>query len=366
MPTENRTILYYPTIDVPSNSWLRHALLYWDQVSSIVPRNIDNEVELSPDLHYLIDEGEFRPISPEELIKTPRNFQALQEFQDEFIEVVKSEQFQQFLKAQPFSVSRIRDAKVSKLQVHRIHSNKTSHTITDFLRDRGLALKREIDCWYFFERHTALLYMSLLAKYLADISRDQTTIGTDHGIYEKFNFGRITGDETYPVISLNLSRVLPTPRANIPLERLIDFKRRRMDNLIHFRKILMDFESKISKAKSNEEWKELTISFKENIQSGVKDLSKAMKDIRIEAFFKSLKSLFNFKTFAKSVAIAADQKYQLTEIPLKYKIVAAGIAGAIEISTQYVEVRNKLMSKHRESPFAYLYQAQRGRIMSKR
>lgn len=365
MPIGNRTILYYPTIDVPSNSWLRHAILYWDDVSSIVPSNIDSRAELSPDLHYLMDEGQFRPVRPEELINRPQNHQALQEFQKEFIEVASSEQFQRFVNRRPFSAARIRDEKIPMQPLSRIHLDKTSYVITEFLRDQGLALGKDFDGWYYFERNTALLYMSLLAKYLADISKNQTTIGTDHSIYEKFNFGRITGQESYPVISLNLSRVLPTPRANVSFEQLIDFKKKRKDNLIHFRKILMDFENKISKAKSHEEWKQLSVSFKENIQAGVKDLTRAMRDVRIEAFFRSIKSLISLKTLGKAAVLAADEKYQVTPIPLPVKIAGITVAGAVEIGMQYVETRNKLMAKHRESPFAYLYQAQRSRIMSK-
>jgi hypothetical protein len=48
MAANKRTILYYPTINVPINSWLRHSLLYWDQVSSIILGNVSDEEELSP------------------------------------------------------------------------------------------------------------------------------------------------------------------------------------------------------------------------------------------------------------------------------------------------------------------------------
>lgn len=32
------TVLYYPTISIPDNFWLRQALLYFDEVASIVLR----------------------------------------------------------------------------------------------------------------------------------------------------------------------------------------------------------------------------------------------------------------------------------------------------------------------------------------
>jgi hypothetical protein len=35
-----RTVLYYPTISIPSGKWLRLVLFYFDEVASIVPRKI--------------------------------------------------------------------------------------------------------------------------------------------------------------------------------------------------------------------------------------------------------------------------------------------------------------------------------------
>lgn len=46
-----QTILYYPNINIDNGQWLRNALLYWDNISSIVPyRNFE---DLSTDLLYL-------------------------------------------------------------------------------------------------------------------------------------------------------------------------------------------------------------------------------------------------------------------------------------------------------------------------
>ena len=46
-----QTILYYPGIDIQDGVWLRNAILYWDEVSSIVP--YENYPDFSPELLYL-------------------------------------------------------------------------------------------------------------------------------------------------------------------------------------------------------------------------------------------------------------------------------------------------------------------------
>ena len=108
----NRTILYYPTIDIPRSSWLKHALLYWDEVSSIVPSSYDEQFlyDLSPDIQYLIGEEQFRPIQPETLISGENNWEKFQEFQDEFREVVQNPNFERF-----------RNRNLYRTNNHRIH-----------------------------------------------------------------------------------------------------------------------------------------------------------------------------------------------------------------------------------------------------
>ena len=91
-----RTILYYPTIGIPSGAWLREALFYWDEIGSIVPASYrralregfpDDELDpfsgagsirdrirapghhaqFSRDLRFLYRHGVFRPFNPSEL-----------------------------------------------------------------------------------------------------------------------------------------------------------------------------------------------------------------------------------------------------------------------------------------------------------
>lgn len=364
-----RTILYYPTINIPSKSWLRHALLYWDEVSSIVPQSWGDRYlyELSPEIHYLIDEGQFRAIRPDDLILKGDNWEALHEFQNEFKTTIQSPQFKRFLENRLFLSSRIHTDKVenSKL-VARVHSNKTSDNLFHFLEDLGLAKRDNRNAqWLMFERRTALIYMSLLAKYLADIDKKQTTIGTDLAIYENFNFKRVREKDGFPVVNLNISNVLPIPIANVPLEKIIDFKKKRKDELLNFRKILMDFQSKLSKTKSNEELKEIVVNFQENIEAGIKGVSSALKDSRIETLFKSFKSLINLKspTAVASGLALANEKYHFINTPIYLKIAGLATIGILELTCSYIELRNKQLAKTRESAFSYLLQAQRSGII---
>lgn len=60
-----QTILYYPTIDIQDGAWLRNAILYWDEVSSIVP--YEGYPDFSPEILYLQRLGVYKPVYPQDL-----------------------------------------------------------------------------------------------------------------------------------------------------------------------------------------------------------------------------------------------------------------------------------------------------------
>ncbi|MBH8557905.1 DUF6236 family protein [Hymenobacter negativus] len=363
-----RTILYYPTIDIPRADWLRHALLYWDEVSSIVPKSWDNELllELSPEIHYLMDEEQFRPVKPEELTDKPDNWEAFEAFQVEFKETVRSDEFQGFLKRRAGSHSiKIHSNKVGNSS--RIHSNKTNNGIYEFLEELGLAKRNQDSEWIDFENSVAMLYMSLLAKYLADAADNYTVIGTDNAGYEKLNFKADNRRTGIQIMSLSLHNIMPTPNSNVPFEEIIKFKRLRKDNLSHFNKNISAFESKAAKVTSNSEMKEIAIDFHETLMNGVKDLDKALSDSRIEHVFKSFKSLINLKSPTSFAAIGAlvNSQTSLFDIPVATEALGVAAIGAIELAGNYIDASNKRRVRLRESAFSYVYYAQKAGFISR-
>lgn len=375
----NRTILYYPTIDIPRSNWLRHSLLYWDEVSSIVPKSWDGNFlgNLSPEIHYLMDEGQFRPIKPEDLIMKSNNWEDFENFQQEFKEIVLSVQFKKFInRRQRNKQSIVQSNKVKNTyRIHanklgdsyRVHSNKTSDSIYHFLKELNLANRDGENEWINFEENTALLYMSLLAKYLADIDGNQTTIGTDHYIYEKFNFKRVSENEGFPVVSFNLNNVLPTPQANVPFEKIIQFKKKRRENLTHFKKTLSEFQSKISKSNSQGEIKENAINFQETLLNVVNDLSAVLKEQKIDFGVKTLRSMINLKspTMITAIGTTIASKANLVDIPLNLSAIGLASMGAIELTANFIDNRNKQRAKLRESPFSYIYYANKYGIIER-
>ena len=53
--------LYYPLIDVPSEGWIKNALLYWDKVQTIVPGSIQQPYSTKTAREFQ-DEGLLLPL----------------------------------------------------------------------------------------------------------------------------------------------------------------------------------------------------------------------------------------------------------------------------------------------------------------
>lgn len=144
-----RTILYYPTINIPSNEWLRNAVLYWDEVSSIVPYDWrqDPTIAVSQDIDLLEGEGLFRPIHPGQLMDSRQAWQAVQDMTDEFIATVDSEHFKNILQRRKFNLSRIHHEKITKATLTnkgaRLHLDKTNDRIINFLEQKKLVMRNK-------------------------------------------------------------------------------------------------------------------------------------------------------------------------------------------------------------------------------
>src|SRR5260370_32980405 len=85
----SRTLLYYPTFELPSDQWLKDSLLYWDQVGSIVPERFARSV-VTRDLRYLSEEGIYRRFDPTTALK---NYAASLELAEEFKQRLDSRDF---------------------------------------------------------------------------------------------------------------------------------------------------------------------------------------------------------------------------------------------------------------------------------
>jgi hypothetical protein len=350
-----KTILYYPTITIPAGPWLRQALLYWDEIGSIVPYDhfLRSLVPYSDDIGWLANEGVFRPFDPELMWGSGG---LVDEFKNELAETVASSEFRRLL-----------PPKNTRRLSARVHKDKVSHEIYEFLEAEQLAREEQRDpTWYYFEHATALLYMAKLAKYLAAGDMKPTVIGTDLREYEDLNLR--TGALQNGVVSLTAGflNVLPVPREDVPMGDILNFKRRRHDQLLHFRQMLDDFESKLAACKTEVEAKNAIAGFSTKLQTGLADLEAALKDAKVATFWGSMESLIKTSSPAwlPIAAVAVGTAASIAVVPVSLAIGGAVVAGTIVVGKYLTDKRNERRAMMRQSQLSYFFQAKRDRIIA--
>lgn len=357
MPTRHRrkeTILYYPTISVPSGKWLRQSLLYWDEIGSIVPQRYD-ETTLIPytaDIEFLKAEGEFRPFKPELIFR--RSWKPVQEFENELRESILSAEFQRMLDPT--------NARTLKTKIHR---DKVSREVFEFLRGQILATDCDKD-WYYFEAQTALLYMAVLAKYLADADNTSSTIpGTNIRRYEALNFAARSNGNSFAGLNVSFFRLLPVPRDNNSLADILQFKRNRRDHLLRFRQVLRGVQLALSKCESQSDVNDVLAAFSNELERGLSDLEAVLKDSRIATVAGSFETLIKSSSpgwLATAIVVSGKAK-EIADVPIEWALGGTLLAGTVGVARYLVDERNKRRVEKRRSPFSYLYAAKRDRII---
>lgn len=349
----NRKVLYYPTILVPSR-WLKWGIFYWDTVSSIVPYGWDrNPILIGPrsrksfnDMKYLREEMEFEPTRPDRLI---RRRQAVQNLKNEFFDIVRSSEFESSINKNWRENSR-----------GRIHRDKLSNEIIEFLRRRGLAdIQRGDSKWFLVEEKTSLLYMALLAKHLADMDIHFTVPSTDRDEYEDAIYISNDKNHGFPSLSLKFQSILPVPRDDVSMKDILRFKRKRKDELLALREVIDEFEGEASNAENETEIKRIAVQYKERIERGRSNLEKSMKESGIKRVFESFRSLIS----VKSPALLETIGFSLVGIPLEVSVPITVGTASIQVGYSWIDKRNKQRVELRKSPFSYLLYAKESHLI---
>src|SRR5689334_12663781 len=138
-----RTILYYPTIQIKSSKWIKHTILYWDCIGSIVPYDFDFPEYCLADMLLLREYDAYRAYHPEDFV------QQKNDLAQEFDSIRQTSEFQS-----------LKDGHAFERRDFKIFLPKIGGDLADLLLDSG-AVDREGE-WLLFTQREGMLYMSLL------------------------------------------------------------------------------------------------------------------------------------------------------------------------------------------------------------
>jgi hypothetical protein len=154
--------LYYPYIQVPESAWFTRALLYWDEVASIVPYEMMGDPErMSPYMRDLMSNGLLRAMHPDSVLDGS--------FGDRFIEYIMS--------MSPPQLRRRQDL-FAQGETTPIHRAKFTWRLFSDLGRLGLASSRihQRGDWFHVETCSANELMAGIALSMCDPSSFPLTV----------------------------------------------------------------------------------------------------------------------------------------------------------------------------------------------
>lgn len=345
-----RTLLYYPAFELPSSSWLKTSLLYWDEVGSIVPQRMQRVLE-TPNLKYLSDEGLYKRFDPEPYLKDPE--QGIS-FAEQFIQRLDTPEFHKEM------------TRPTSEQYWSMAFEKMTYPAWEALVDRNLTLdKSSMDGWIRVKKPAAIIYMGLLAKALATSNPEYVQPSTDRADYEDIIYRCSASRTALPGITVSLKGLLPVVSADVDLQSIIHFKKKHFDELLRLRQTVDEWQKKIGNSESEDEAKLLLIQFAEQYQLASSDINRVMKERGIRHTVGTMRAILSAKPTAwlGGIVGAVAGSISLNPVIIASTTVAGFVAGgSIEVASYMLDARDKERSTL-ASPFSYLYSAEKSHII---
>jgi hypothetical protein len=349
-----RILLYYPAINIPTGQWLLNSILYTDKVSSILPFEFDDK-RIIDDMKYLYDNGEYQPTIVYKVLEGNwgKLSEKITQFENTFINTIESDKFRQI-------------QNLSKKNVNIDHRDyelyliKLTRNVLDYLH-RNNFVSSIGDHEIKIDRNVAIVYMSMLAEFLAETNENIVTLSTDAPEYENIAFQ--LGDSEIKTNRILLKNCLPTPAPNISIKEIIKFKKQRRQELLRFRLEISKIEKEIVSANNDNEKKLKMIEFQEKYKIEITDLVKLYGDSKLDIVWNTFSSLLDFKEkdlsgLAKIVGTGLISSSILTGIP-------GIIAGGLILTWTGVSSYRKIKRNIDSNSFSYLYYAQKEGILEK-
>lgn len=304
---------------------------------SIVPQGYEEIKSYSPDLAYLKSEGEFRPFRTDVVHRENNSAN----FVNEIVDITLSNEFQKTIGKE--------SERVFNFQIFR---EKVHYNVFEFLQDAGLAKKKNSD-WFLFEVNTGLIYMSLLAKYLASKDLESSTIcGTDLHTYEYLNFGAKSNSEGIGGLKLKFLDLLPVPTENVAFQDIIQFKRTRREELLSFRKVLLEVQNKLKDCEDVETATKIFADFSDEMELERLKLTRLLGENKISVATGTIETISKVK--------ATDW---ITGLLTSGLSLAATFG--INLGKYAIDKRNEHSKLLHNSAFSYLYSAEQLGILQR-
>lgn len=249
-------LIYYPTFEPPSDIWLKFSLLYFENFKPIVPYNRRHLI--SEDFRRIENETDLVSLyAPDYEDGQRASLQAIEE-----VDKILSSPNDRSLLFREINV--LRKWKEPSNWNFLVYEEKFSSEWVDYCEDKNIGRKTENGV--LLPEELAFLFMTYLAKEIA--FKETAAIITDNNQYDNFtNYSRATTpkiDRRTKFAKGLFNLLVPKNLADIPFERLIEFRNRNRHLITSFNRELVNVQNRIGEGYSHQDF----IDQYNNIYSG--------------------------------------------------------------------------------------------------
>ena len=347
--------LYYPYIHLTNKNWLKHAFLFWDKISRIVPSSFqpqDDEdiIRIKQETNFLND------YHPDEWVvnNTFRNFAEYLTHNTHIFRELRHHYHHRHHRDHYFDKEYremfryMRNRTMSNGSY--IHIEKIQPELVEILIEIGLAIpgEHEWSSWIKVDNEIGAMYMTYLAK---SISKDKSipivTDTTDYYINNNTNNYHNRFEEKLGCLLIDV--VMPKNINNVTMEQLINIKNKYDDQRLNFFNKVNELSSTIPNIDNKSALEDALNHYLKTLANDIKNLKKIYESNGIDAMLKPL-------AISMPTALASLSSW----IPAENKVLGFGVAG-IGMLYGVVSYFNELDRRQREAqnnPMAYLLSIQ--------
>jgi uncharacterized protein DUF6236 len=393
--------LYYPSVDIEDGDWLRSAVLFWDDIRTIVPSRIEKPYR-NKDTEICEKEGYLRPLRPDmhtstvsqlgdkvrQLISRPEWRERLQVFPESKTELSSSEQVRQSVINKlhlsglyPEKMSPQLQGLIISLGFAQLHKGKLDKSIQELIdpfrysnypashleRERGVlknivgALEEEKEMfsgdgeWLLVDCDFAELYMAALASMLArevnlsPLTNNPSAMGTSIESFVSEVASPTESDAKGAIVSLVIEGLKIAPKT--PIEKIIAFRRSRETQIAELAGAFGDLSSKIEKCSDAKELNQKASQVYENkIRPGLERLKTELKNQSIQSAWEG---------FSRSATVSVGAGTALAVFSGLSATCLLGAGAFLTLADVAVKTHFAKQKVRTSSPYTYLLDVER-------
>lgn len=348
--------LYYPFIEIPDESWLKTAVLYWDTISTIVPESI--KPYQSRTSQILSQEGILKAtfVNPD--------LPDLEIVAEKVLGYLNSPEGQSFLlNIENSPDSRINVEKfTSRYKWDFMHDRKFQNGLLHELRRYGLTGKIQGD-WIKVPSPFAHFYMTVLATHLAaakgralltdKIQAENVATKAALGVpHMPFRIPRlVSGKLSEGILAAFILKTISIDK-DTSIKKIITFRNKNAVELSRFRSAIRTIvESLEGNIEPEALSSHIVTLYKDSVLPAIEELKSKLTDTRISCGYNNLKlsTLASASPTALGIALAGT--------PLGPYALVAGIGLSVVLSVANYRIQRREIL--RNSPFSYLITAEK-------